>query len=111
VSNSTTEENLAENSVENITDQIFAEASEAFNNNESSNTDRSEVPEEEQIINAMDRDLPTTSAESSLRHRVNSKPSPEFNEEERISIKLKYINDEIKTVNGYLSETVGSFKR
>lgn len=32
-------------------------------------------------------------------------------EEDMISIKLKYLNDEIKTVNAYLSETIGNFKR
>lgn len=36
---------------------------------------------------------------------------PTLREEDRISIKLKYLNDEIKTVSGYSSETIGNFKR
>jgi hypothetical protein len=67
--------------------------------------------QKEKILREMDRDLPSTSAESSLRHRrVSSKPN-ELNDEERISIKLKYLNDEIKIVSGYLNETVAEFKR
>ena len=116
VSASTTvSENLAESSVENITDQILAEASENYNENsspESSPLDN-DITEEEQLIREMDRDLPSTSESSgSLRHRITSvELTDEPNEEEKISIKLKYINDDIKIVNGYLNETLASFKR
>lgn len=116
VSASTTvSENLAESSVENITDQILAEASENYNENsspESSPLDN-DITEEEQLIREMDRDLPTTSESAgSLRHRITSvELTDEPNEEEKISIKLKYINDDIKIVNGYLNESLASFKR
>jgi hypothetical protein len=122
MSASTTEENLAENSVDQITDQIISEASENYRSNENSQPDRSSerdfLTEEEQIIREMDRDLPTTSGESSssMRRRVVapstlSEPLIEQKEEDKISIKLKYISDEIKTVCGYMNESIGNFKR
>lgn len=116
--------------MENITDSIFVEASESFNQStqrdevDEPRTSDSELTEEEQIIHAMDRDLPASS--SSLRRRnvqqsssVESQPSTsaaadessQHKEEDKIAIKLKYLNDEIKTVSGYLHETVGNFKR
>lgn len=115
--------------MENITDSIFVEASESFNQStqrdevDEPRTSDSELTEEEQIIHAMDRDLPASS--SSLRRRnvqqssVESQPSTsaaaeessQHREEDKIAIKLKYLNDEIKTVSGYLHETVGNFKR
>lgn len=125
---STSEENLT-SSVENITDSIFVEASESYNqrnlqrhdNEQQSSSPSPELTEEEQIIQEMDRDLPTTE-ECSLRRRNvagDSQPSTstssvdltQQSEEERISIKLKYLNDEMKTVSGYLNETIGNFKR
>jgi hypothetical protein len=116
VSASTTEENLAENSVDQITDQIISEASENYRSNENSQQDF--LTEEEQIIREMDRDLPTTSGESSssMRRRIVapstlSEPLIEQKEEDKISIKLKYISDEIKTVSGYMNESIGNFKR
>lgn len=88
VSASTTEENLAESSVENITDQILAEASENFRSDDHFPQDVSRMSEEEEIIDIMDRDLPTTSGgESSLRRRTACVEK----EEDRISIKLKYM--------------------
>lgn len=122
---STSEENLT-SSVENITDSIFVEASESYNernlqrhDNEQSRTPEPELTEEEQIIREMDGDSPT-SEECSLRRRnVAQEPSTstssadltQQSEEDRISIKLKYLNDEMKTVSGYLNETIGNFKR
>jgi hypothetical protein len=129
---STTEENLT-SSVENITDSIFVEASESFNQSTSRDepdearaSDDTELTEEEQMIREMDRDLPTN--ECSVRRRNvaqsstdSSQPSTsaaavasessQQKEEDKISIKLKYLNDEIKTVNAYLNESVGNFKR
>lgn len=108
-STSTTEENLAESSVENITEQILAEASESYRNNQSDSENT--LREEEQIIREMDRDLPSTSSgENSLRRR---RAASEIvgKEEDKILIKLKYINDEIKTVSGYITESIGNFKR
>lgn len=124
---STSEENLT-SSVENITDSIFVEASESYNqrnlqrhDEQQSSSNSPELTEEEQIIQEMDRDLPT-SEECSLRRRnvaSDSQPSTsassvdltQQSEEDRISIKLKYLNDEMKTVSGYLNETIGNFKR
>jgi hypothetical protein len=117
------------NSVENITDSIFVEASESYNQNNprdepdmSPRTSDSELTEEEQIIREMDRDLP--SSEFTLRRRTvnqnftDSQPSTsslaecsQQKDEDKISIKLKYINDEIKTVNAWKNETIGNFKR
>jgi len=122
-------------SVENITDSIFVEASEAFN--QSLSQDRinpqqisdDELTEEEQIIRQMDQDMPVSSNvnEYTIRRRnlvspvTESEPSTSTaeaegentvqKEEDKISIKLKYLNDEIKTVNAYLNETIGNFKR
>lgn len=120
---STSEENLT-NSVENITDSIFVEATESFNQSQDESdeprTSEGELTEEEQIIREMDRDLPTSTSDSYARRRIvnNDVPSTsaaseasEHKEEEKISIKLKYLNDEIKTVVAYLSESIGSFKR
>lgn len=114
-SESTSEENLT-SSVENITDSIFVEASESFNQ---ARTEENVLTEEEQIIREMDRDLPTSSNQSNLRRRnvpvtdSNSTAAAvgQQNEEDKISIKLKYLSDEIKTVDCFLSETVGTFKR
>ncbi|CRL03014.1 CLUMA_CG016524, isoform A, partial [Clunio marinus] len=132
---STTEENLT-NSVENMTDSIFVEASESFNNQNNVSQDETdgdlrisdtEITEEELIIREMDRDIPSSSssraAECRLRKRIvhesqpstssasNSSDNNQQREEDKILIKLKYLNDEIKTVNAYLNETIGSFKR
>lgn len=130
---STTEENLT-SSVENITDSIFVEASEAFNQNtardevDEPRSSDTELTEEEQIIREMDRDLSPAGSnenECTLRRRQTDGGQPEVqpsastsseansqqNEEDKISIKLKYLNDEIKTVSAYLTETVGTFKR
>lgn len=126
---STTEENLT-SSVENITDSIFVEASESYNQSnardevDSSRAANNELSEEEQIIRQMDQDLPVISSGSSeVRRRFpqasnEAEPSTsvegessEQKEEDKISIKLKYLNDEIKTVNAYLNESLGSFKR
>lgn len=125
---STSEENLT-SSVENITDSIFVEASESYNERNlqrhddelHSRSPEPELTEEEQIIREMDGDSPT-SEECSLRRRnvaQDSQPSTstsaadltQQSEEDRISIKLKYLNDEMKTVSGYLNETIGNFKR
>ena len=76
----------------------------------------------------MDQDLPVTSSSSNectLRRRNFVQVASEIEastsstegdnsqqkEEDKISIKLKYLNDEIKTVNAYLNETIGNFKR
>jgi hypothetical protein len=78
----------------------------------------------------MDRDLPSQSNNSSVRRRalnlstrdgVEDVQSPtvasnenvvEITNEEKISIKLKFLNDEIKIDNhAHLNETVLSFKR
>lgn len=129
---STTEENLT-SSVENITDSIFVEASESFNQSITQDeVDPVRVPDseltgEEQIIRQMDHDLPASSSrsnESFVRRRTFAQPETEVEssssaeaensqqkEEDKISIKLKYLNDEIKTVNAYLNETIGNFKR
>jgi len=126
---STTEENLT-SSVENITDSIFVEASESFNQSnardevDSSQVADNELSEQEQIIRQMDQDLPVTiSGSSEVRRRLpqtssEAEPSTSVEgecsqqkEEDKISIKLKYLNDEIKTVNAYLNESLGSFKR
>lgn len=123
---STTEENLT-SSVENITDSIFVEASESYNQSnardepDSSRVADNELSEEEQIIRQMDQDLPVSSG--SVRRRITQTSSEAESstsvegessvqkEEDKISIKLKYLNDEIKTVNAYLNESLGSFKR
>lgn len=89
----------------------------------------SELTEEEQIIREMDRDMPSSSNSSNdctvrrrnLSQAANESQPPSSSstigensqqkEEDKISIKLKYLNDEIKTVNAYLNETIGNFKR
>lgn len=50
-------------------------------------------------------------SDESINTSTTSQPQPTLREEDRISIKLKYLNDEIKTVSGYSSETIGNFKR
>jgi hypothetical protein len=120
------------NSVENITDSIFVEASESYNQSNprddpdiSPRTSDSELTEEEQIIREMDRDIPSD-PEYTLRRRIVNQTSSESqpstsslhvsecsqqNDEDKISIKLKYLNDEIKTVPAWRHETIGNFKR
>lgn len=104
------------------------EASESFNQRSSQDepdeprTEDSELTEEEQIIREMDRDIPNecrrrnvASASSDQQPSTSASSSVNENslckEEDKISIKLKYLNDEIKTVYAYLNETIGMFKR
>lgn len=95
------------------------------------------MTDEERIIREMDRDLPSQ-ANSSVRRRalnlsstrdvvediqsstaaptenseISSSETKSQDEEEKISIKLKFLNDEIKIDNhAHLNETVLSFKR
>lgn len=148
ISTSTIEENLT-NSVEELAQNIFTEASESYNNNNnnirsSSNnsllgrrttsdddidgiSDSDELSEEERIIREMDRDIqPSTNSSSSdmtLRRRTrdneagtstietSNDENVHIKDEDKISIKLKYLNDEIKTVECFLNESVGNFKR
>lgn len=147
-STNTIEENLLSSSVEDIADNIFAEASESFNNSNNgdnsyrngTHTDDEQLTEEEQIIREMDRDLPSHSSDESSeslrrRRRISLEPpqtsssssgagavveikdnsietKKEHAEVEKISIKLKFLNDEIKVdKQAHLNETVLSFKR
>lgn len=141
ISTSTIEENLT-NSVEELAQNIFTEASETYNNsianNRSSNdsllggrrTDddqsEDELSEEERIIREMDgdltpqlrnrhqRSLTRDNEASTSTTRIIDASSNESNTavvEDKISIKLKYLNDEIKTVECFLNESVGNFKR
>lgn len=146
---STIEENIT-SSVDEITQNIFNDASESFNNNSSLNSldeaagiptelEDEDLSEEERIIREMDRDLTSTSSSSDYavrRRRLiassardtqqqgtsstasSSIPASESNEnlqikddENKISIKLKYLNDEIKIVECFLQETIGNFKK
>lgn len=133
-STNTIEENLS-SSVEDIADNIFAEASESFNNSNgdsyrnATHTDDEQLTEEERIIRDMDRDLPshssgerrrrisletpqTSSAAAVVELNENSIETKKEDEVEKISIKLKFLNDEIKVdKQAYLNETVLSFKR
>lgn len=78
--------------------------------------------EEERIIREMDRDISPASSDVTLRNRrTSSSPSTStspideesvhIKDEDKISIKLKYLNDEIKTVECFLNESLGNFKR
>ncbi len=144
-SNSTIEDNLT-SSVEDIAQNIFDEASESYNSNNSNPSFRNILrenehlmTEEERIIRDMDRDLPSNSNSrrrvlnlslqpNVMSHSSSSSPLSEGentelssgasavrkpqNEVDKISIKLKFLNDEIKIDNqAYLSETLLSFKR
>lgn len=135
-STNTIEENLS-SSVEDIADNIFAEASESFNNSNgdsyrnATHTDDEQLTEEERIIRDMDRDLPSHSSDDRRRRisletpqtssaaaaavvelNENSIETKKEDEVEKISIKLKFLNDEIKVdKQAYLNETVLSFKR
>lgn len=134
-STNTIEENLS-SSVEDIADNIFAEASESFNNSNgdsyrnATHTDDEQLTEEERIIRDMDRDLPShssgerrrrisletpqtsSSAAAVVELNENSIETKKEDEVEKISIKLKFLNDEIKVdKQAYLNETVLSFKR
>lgn len=102
----------------------------------STSTEEGELTEEEMIVYDMDagaHDVPTTSGAGIRRRRLDASTSTStevstaeptttvattssdeiqsHREEDRISIKLKYLNDEIKSVSGYTSETIGNFKR
>ncbi|CAG9801171.1 unnamed protein product [Chironomus riparius] len=134
ISTSTIEENLT-NSVEELAQNIFTEASETYNNNIANNrssndsllggrrTDddlsEDELSEEERIIREMDGDLNpqlrNRHQRSITRDNEASTSTTRISEstvvEDKISIKLKYLNDEIKTVECFLNESVGNFKR
>lgn len=139
-STSTLEDNLT-SSVEDIAENILLEASESFNSSTiGSNSFRSSaaddddqlLSDEERIIREMDRDLPSQSNNSSSSTRrlnlsaqvvesmqpneSNSSEGPnnetKSQNEEKISIKLKFLNDEIKIdKDAHLHETILSFKR
>lgn len=138
-STSTVEENLT--NVEDIAENIFIEASESYNSRRSGNSfrnildnDENLLSDEERIIREMDRDLPSQSNNRralnlSTRDTVEdilptaTAPNEDVNELsnsetksqddlEKISIKLKFLNDEIKIDNhAHLNETILSFKR
>lgn len=136
---STTSTSEAEENLNDSVEQILAEATSSFRSREDDEGARStnsdgELTEEELIIQEMDGDSPSTSSaglrrrhnaamtetdpepstsnsRAELNESVTSENSQQLKEEERISIKLKYLNDEIKTVSGYLNETIGNFKR
>lgn len=143
--------------MEELTRDIFAEASSSFNNSTDDSVDQGiaateqeqedEISEEERIIREMDRDLPTqpsrvvntrVSRELQTSTTFSSVPTPssssdlltstpsssstttssDSNEniqmittQDKISIKLKYLNDEIKIVECYLNESLGNFKK
>ena len=133
------------NSVEELAQNIFTEASESYNNNVNNNNSSNdsllggrrtdddmsdeELSEEERIIREMDRDLTPqlrnrrTSYQRSLTRdneaaststtisRTEALSNENAGVEDKISIKLKYLNDEIKTVECFLNESVGNFKR
>jgi hypothetical protein len=135
---STTSTSEAEENLNESVSQILAEATSSLRSHDDDDGARStnsdgELTEEELIIQEMDGESPSSSENANrLRRRHNAtadlEPSTsnshsnetvttsensqqQLKEEERISIKLKYLNDEIKTVSGYLSETIGNFKR
>lgn len=125
---STIEDNLS--SVEDIADNIFAEATQSY---QQSRNEEEPVAEEERIIRDMDQDLPSHSSSHSDESNVIRRRRPVSLDEERprstaetekssetvvvgegekISIKLKFLNDEIKIdTNAFLHETISSFKR
>ncbi|KAG5679079.1 hypothetical protein PVAND_008674 [Polypedilum vanderplanki] len=139
-SNSTIEDNLT-SSVEELAQNIFTEASESFNslnnnNAEIASTNGDEISEQEQIINAMDSQLET---EFGMRNRRSNQLSREttstdlitpvcttttttmveaedsnlesIKDEDKISIKLKYLNEEIKNTWCLKNESLESFKK
>lgn len=130
------------NSVEELAQNIFSEASETYNNNIANNRNSNdsllggrrtddeqsedELSEQERIIREMDgdltpqlrnrhqRSLTRDNEASTSTTRIIDASSNESNAtvvEDKISIKLKYLNDEIKTVECFLNESVGNFKR
>lgn len=130
-------------SVEDIAENIFAEASESFNGgNRATNQifrnvddDDQILTDEERIIREMDGDLPpphnmttrqrnlnlssrenveetSTPVASENMSAISSSDSKPPDDVEKISIKLKFLNDEIKIDNhAHLNETILSFKR
>ena len=82
-----------------------------------------ELSEEERIIREMDgeltpqlrnrhqRSMTRDNEASTSRTRISDAESNTTVVEDKISIKLKYLNDEIKTVECFLNESVGNFKR
>lgn len=87
-----------------------------------------ELSEEERIIREMDGDLTPqlrnrhqrsltrdNEASTSTTRIIDASNRDESSNstvvEDKISIKLKYLNDEIKTVECFLNESVGNFKR
>lgn len=126
------ESDLLTNSVENITDSIFNEASASFIENSNSFPI---IDDRAEIIQAMDSELPTTS--TTIRHR-NNVPVQSVNtiapcgsycrtfldylillylfkdvnsEGNEMTIKLKYLNDDVKIVNCLKNESIGDFKK
>ena len=92
-------------SIDNIAQSILSEATEAVLNDE-----QFEGPE--QILREMDRDIED---EASVRQRRRPQTEVDNNEQpgpsKQIRIKLKYLNDDLKLVEGDLNEVIGDFKK
>jgi hypothetical protein len=86
--------------------------------------DDENMPEEERIIREMDRDLTSSISRSSSLRRLNrpnvnassgtvnaSESEQTNNKQDKITIKLMYLNDDIKSVECNLSESLGAFKK
>lgn len=76
--------------------------------------DESLTSGEDQIIEQMDGDIAdSTQIGNELRHRkVHTTPEDkEIKNERELTIKLKYLNDELKLVTAKATEAIGDFKK
>lgn len=55
----------------------------------------------------------STKTDTNLTDKIQTEPQPNSEDQagDNITIKLKYINDDIKVVDGRLEELLGDFKR
>jgi hypothetical protein len=94
-------------SIDNIADSILSEATESATGLHDESFDTGLVDSgPEEILREMDRDM-MADGEGLRQRRTDGEPGTS----KSIRIKLKYLNDDLKLVEGDLSEVIGDFKK
>lgn len=105
------ETNASTNSAETATsEEVLIEAMDSFNND-----DARLIQRQAKLSSSDSTDSQTTTVNEATQELIDDENIAEdlstLSEETKISIKLKFINDDQKMVTGNLKELLGDFKR
>ena len=100
-----TESTATTNSVAATSENVLIEAMDSFNNDDSRLLQRSDK------ISTPDSQPSVTDPVPEIIADSGAEDLSSLSEETKISIKLKFINDDLKLVTGNLKEMLGDFKR